>query len=195
MPATDPYVGEICAVAFGFAPPGWAVCDGSQLLIAQHQALYALLGTTYGGDGVTTFALPDLRGRSPVGSGQGGGLSPVGPGQAVGAERVSVLIDHLPPHSHPASLANASAKPAAHSGGGSLTNATGAVVANAITATGGVLPSFAPLSVANAAMADMAVRGEVSVGATGSGLPLPVRGPGLGITFLIALQGVFPSRG
>ncbi|MGC4393791.1 phage tail protein [Hydrogenophaga sp. T2] len=195
MPATDPYVGEICAVAFDFAPLGWAICDGSQLLIAQYRPLFTLLGTTYGGDGITTFGIPDLRGRAPVGAGQGNGLDPIGLGQAVGAERVAVLINHLPPHGHPASLSNASAQPGAFSGPGSLTNATGAVAANPVTSTGAVLPGFAPLSQANAGMAPAVVSGQVAVGNTGGGLPLPIRGPALGITYLIALEGVFPARG
>jgi len=111
----ESYIGTIMAVGFNFAPRGWAMCNGQVLSIAQNTALFSLLGTTYGGNGQTTFALPDLRGRTVVGAGQGNGLSPVVPGQVWGSENttatvngaVSLTIDaaHLPKHTHPVSIA------------------------------------------------------------------------------------------
>lgn len=96
----EPYVGTIGIFGFNFAPRGWAQCSGQLLAISQHQALFSLIGTYYGGDGRTTFALPDLRGRVPVNYGQGPGLSPYQVGQRGGAEQVPVTIQNLPSHSH-----------------------------------------------------------------------------------------------
>lgn len=97
----DPFIGEIRMFGFGFAPQGWALCNGQLLPIAQNAALFSLLGTTYGGDGQTTFALPDLRSRVPVGQGQGPGLSNYGQGQAGGAETVTLAAAQMPGHTHP----------------------------------------------------------------------------------------------
>jgi microcystin-dependent protein len=113
----DEYLGMIMPVAFNFVPRGWAACNGQLLSISQNSALFALLGTTYGGNGQTTFALPDLRGRTLVGMGQGTGLSPVNMGDLVGSNTttvaasgnamVSIDATHLPKHSHPVSIAGA----------------------------------------------------------------------------------------
>jgi microcystin-dependent protein len=96
----DPFVGTIGIFGFNFAPRGWAQCNGQLLSIAQYSALFSLIGTYYGGDGRTTFALPDLRGRVPVNYGQGPGLSSYQIGQRGGAEQVSITIPNLPAHSH-----------------------------------------------------------------------------------------------
>ncbi len=96
----DPFIGTIAIFGFNFAPRGWAQCSGQLLPIAQNTALFSLLGTIYGGDGRTTFALPDLRGRVPVSSGQGPGLSQYQMGQKGGAEQVNITIQNLPSHSH-----------------------------------------------------------------------------------------------
>src|SRR5487761_1961833 len=96
----QPYVGQIIAVGFNFAPVNWLLCDGSMQQISQFDALYSLLGTTYGGNGTTTFGLPDLRGRSPIGFGQGGGLSNYALGQIGGAERVTLTANQVGAHSH-----------------------------------------------------------------------------------------------
>jgi microcystin-dependent protein len=98
--ATEPFVGEIIAVPFDFAPKGWALCNGQILPIAQNTALFSLLGTTYGGDGKSTFALPNLEGRIQIGSGQGDGLALVDQGQIAGEERTTLLQNNLPSHSH-----------------------------------------------------------------------------------------------
>src|ERR1044071_219623 len=97
---SEPFVGEIRMVGFNFAPRGWAFCNGQQLPIAQNSALFSLIGATYGGNGTTTFALPDLRGRVPVGIGQGPGLTNVTLGQKFGGETNTLTVANLPAHSH-----------------------------------------------------------------------------------------------
>jgi microcystin-dependent protein len=96
----EPYLGQIISVGFGFAPAGWYPCDGRLLDISSNEALYALLGTTYGGNGQTTFALPNLNGRVPLGVGQGQGLSSYVPGEIAGTESVTLVEANTPPHTH-----------------------------------------------------------------------------------------------
>src|SRR6185503_4216533 len=105
----QPFLSEIKLVSFNFAPQGWAFCDGQLLPIAQNQALFSLLGTYYGGNGVTTFALPDLRGRLPMhtGSGPGPGLSPRSLGETGGTETVTLISTQMPAHSHSLQVDNA----------------------------------------------------------------------------------------
>src|SRR4051794_2715177 len=95
-----PWIGEIALVAFNFAPQGWAMCNGQLLAIGQNTALFSLLGTTYGGDGVNTFALPNLQSRVPLHFGQGSGLSAYALGQNVGAESVTLQTQQIPAHTH-----------------------------------------------------------------------------------------------
>jgi microcystin-dependent protein len=97
---SDPYIGEIRMVGFNFPPVGWALCNGQQLPIDQNSALFTLIGTTYGGDGQTTFNLPDLRGRFPLHWGQGPGLSPYVIGQVSGSEAITLTANQIPPHNH-----------------------------------------------------------------------------------------------
>ncbi|KAA9339761.1 phage tail protein [Hymenobacter busanensis] len=96
----SPYLGQICLVGFTFAPRGWALCNGQLLSISQHSALFRLLGTTYGGDGRSTFALPDLRNRTALGAGQGTGLSEYALGTQAGEATVTLKIDEVPAHAH-----------------------------------------------------------------------------------------------
>src|SRR5690348_9255473 len=103
----EPYLGDIYIFAGDFAPRGWAFCDGQLLPINQNQALFSILGTTYGGNGQTTFALPDLRGRAPVHFGQGPGLSSYALGQRAGSEGVALAQTEIPPHNHIVSGADA----------------------------------------------------------------------------------------
>ncbi|MCK7594970.1 phage tail protein [Pseudomarimonas salicorniae] len=97
---SEPYVGEIRMFAGNFAPAGWAFCDGQLLSISQNDALFSLLGTIYGGDGETTFGLPDLRGRLPIHAGSGPGLTPRTLGQGAGTESETLIANQLPPHTH-----------------------------------------------------------------------------------------------
>src|ERR1041385_5154353 len=97
---SQPFIAEIILVGFNFAPRGYALCNGQLLSIAQNSALFSLLGTTYGGNGTTTFALPDLRGRSPMHFGSGPGLTPRVQGEVFGTESVTILQSQMPPHNH-----------------------------------------------------------------------------------------------
>lgn len=169
---SDPFIGEIRMFAGNFAPVGWAFCDGQLQSIAQNNALFALIGTIYGGDGQTTFALPDLRGRVPISQGQGPGLSPRTIGQSFGVESVTLLQSHIPAHSH---SQVASTNPASLSAG----------------------PSGAPATPATNLYAGGnadAVMAQTAVASTGGSQPHSNMAPYLALNFIIALEGVFPSR-
>jgi len=169
--AQDYFLGQIIPVAFEFAPRGWAQCNGQLLSINQNQALFALLGTTYGGNGITTFALPDLRGRMIVGVGQGVGTANVTQGQSAGTETTSLLVSNLPNHVHAID---------ANSGAGTSSDPTNHVPAN----TGIVDKEYA--TTPNTTMG--------STGLTGGNVPIANMKPYTPVFYVIALQGVFPSR-
>lgn len=166
---SQPFLGEIRPVGFNFAPVGWAFCDGQLLSIDQNSALYALLGTTFGGDGVSTFALPDLRSRVPVGTGQGGGLQNYALGESFGSEVVSLNSTQVPAHSH-----------ALGAGGTATQNSPN----QAILGT-----AFRNVYAQSGGFVEMD-----PTGSTGDGLPHENRQPFLGVSFIIALEGIFPAR-
>jgi microcystin-dependent protein len=166
---SDPFLGEIKLVPYGFEPKGWAYCDGRELPINQNQALFSLLGTNFGGNGKTTFRLPDLRGRVPVGAGQAASGTTYALGEAGGVESVKLTVGQLPAHAH---AVRASSRAA-----------TTKKPAKAWPAGGG----------AYAATSDTAMAATM-VGRSGSGKPHDNRQPYLGLTYVIALQGIFPSR-
>lgn len=170
---SEPFLGEIRMFAGTYAPQGWAICDGSLLSIASYEALFTLLGTTYGGDGTGTFALPDLRGRVPVHQGQGPGLSPYVMGQAGGAEAVVLGVPQMAAHSHPAS--------------GSASAGTATTPAGNVWAANGSVKQFAPASAISGTMA------AGSVGPTGAGQPHENMAPFVAVSFIIALEGLYPS--
>jgi microcystin-dependent protein len=170
----EPFLGQIAIVPYNFAPIGWAFCQGQLLSIAQNTALFSLLGTTYGGDGRSTFGLPDLRGRVPVGQGQGPGLSVIELGQVGGAESVTLTVAQLPAHSHPLMAST--------------------LEAAVVSPTGSVLGSKARVPLYSGA-SDLTTMAPASIGETGGNQPVPVRDPYLGLNYIIALQGIFPSRG
>jgi microcystin-dependent protein len=174
---SQPYLGEICIFGFNFCPVGFAQAAGQLMSISQNTALFSLLGTYYGGNGTTTFALPDLRGRAPVGSGQGPGLSSIVPGQVGGSETVTLTVAQLPAHTHSAQLNVASA------------NGDTDVAASAV-------PARLPRSrIYSSGTPDATMKtGTVTVGSTGGSQPVSVRDPFLGLTYCIAIQGIFPSR-
>jgi len=170
----DPFLGEIQIYAFNFPPKGWATCDGQILAIAQNQALFSLLGTLYGGDGRTTFALPDLRERGPIHPGAGPGLSPYTQGQAGGSSTVALIQNQMPAHSHTLGVV-------AKSPGNQpmpIGNHFGVAPAGLGNTYGG------------------------SGGSGGSGVAIPPQGgaphnnlqPFLALSFCIALVGIFPPR-
>ena len=175
--AIDPFIGEIIMFGGNFAPRGWAFCNGQLLSISQNTALFALLGTTYGGNGQTTFALPDLRGRVPMHAGQGPGLADYSLGQRAGTESATLLVNNLPAHNHSVNAATAAPSPAPLSPTGNFL-APVARGAPPIYATG---PGNTQM---NAGM----------IGITGGSQPFPILQPYLTISFIIALQGIFPSR-
>ncbi len=171
---SEPYIGEIRLFGGNFAPAGWAMCDGQLLAISDYDALFALIGTTYGGDGQTTFALPDLRGRVPVhaGSAPGGGSYVIG--QAAGSETVTLTTNQLPAHTH---------TPLATSGTGTTANPTGAVFAAVSNQAVYVAGSPADVSMTSS-----------SLTSAGGSQPHDNTMPSLAITFIIALYGIFPSQ-
>jgi microcystin-dependent protein len=170
-----PFLGEIRMFGGNFAPRGWAMCNGQIMSISQNTALFSLLGTMYGGNGINTFALPDLRGRVPNHLGQGPGLSNYTQGQVGGTETVTLSSGNLPAHSHTVG---------AVATGGNQASPAGNLPA--IESTGTSLNYSS--SAANAAMS------TGMIGPSGQSLPVPVIQPYLTINYIIALQGIFPSR-
>jgi microcystin-dependent protein len=186
---SEPFVGEIRMVGFNFAPRGWAFCEGQLMPIAQNSALFSLLGTTYGGDGRNTFALPDLRGRSPVGMGNGPGLTAVNIGEKAGAEAVTLTVPQLPTHTPVVTVAVAI--PASSAG----TTVTAAPSDTAVL--GPVAAAGRPGTLYTTDAADTTLKpfnATATVAPIGGSLPVEIRDPYMGTNFIIALQGLFPSR-
>jgi len=175
---SEPFLSEIRIFSFGFAPKGWAFCNGQTLPINQNQALFSLLGTTYGGNGVSTFQLPNLQGRFPIHFGQGAGLSAYTLGQLGGEEAVTLTGAELPNHSH------------TPQGGGTATQGTpaGAVWAHAADLIYGA-PVGADTKVAVSGFMD-----PQAIGSAGGGQPHVNQPPFLTVNICMALQGIFPSR-
>lgn len=173
----DPFLAEIRIFSGNFAPRGWARCDGQILPIAQNTALFSLLGTTYGGDGVSTFALPDLQGSAPLQQGQGAGLTQRFLGEVGGEQAVSVIQSEMSPHSH-------SAQAAANANGAS-TDPT-----NQVWSKSSYIRSQVPLYKASG---DSSMSPN-AVSQAGAGQPHNNMMPYLAITFIIALQGIYPTH-
>jgi len=177
---SEPFLGQILLVGFNFAPVGWHLCDGSLMSISQNTALFSLLGTYYGGDGVTTFALPDLRSRVPLGMGQGQGLSPYTIGEMTGSESVTLLANQMPQHSH---LINADAAPAP----GAPSPANNYLA----TASAGGKPA----DIYSAKLTSPTTLNPNAVTLAGGSMPHTNIQPVLAMNYIIATQGVYPSRG
>jgi len=169
---STPYVGEIRLFAGNFAPQGWMLCQGQTLSIANNDVLFQLIGTTYGGDGQTTFSLPDLRGRVPVHQGQGPGTSPRTLGEVGGSETVTLLASQMPAHTH-----------ALHA---STALATGTAPGGALLAATSVA-SYDPGAAATAMAAS-------AVGLAGGNQPHENMAPTLTLNYIISLFGIFPSQ-
>lgn len=164
----DAFIGEIFLVSFDFAPRNWALCNGQLLPIAQNQALFALIGTTFGGNGTTNFALPDLRGRVAMGEGNAHVL-----GERTGAESVTLFANQMPAHTHAANCSSATGNQAAP-GGNTWAKST----------NDNLYSTAAPDTAMNAAVVQNA----------GGGQPHENRQPYLVLNYVIALAGIFPSR-
>jgi len=174
---SDQFVAEIRIFPFNFPPTGWAFCDGQLMPISQNTALFSLLGTTYGGDGKSTFALPDMQGNAPMQPGQGQGLSLRDLGEMSGVETVTLLQSEMPAHAHFFGRGKADA-------GDSITPVA------SVWAQAGAGRGAAALY---ALTADAAVN-PLSLGVAGGGLPHNNMQPYLTLNFCIALQGIFPQR-
>jgi microcystin-dependent protein len=177
---SEPFIGQIMMFAGNFAPRGWATCDGQLLSIAQNTALFSILGTTYGGNGQTNFALPDLRGRVSVHPGNGPGLSGYSLGQTGGSENATITSNQMPAHTHTAT-------------GTINTTATRADQQSPVNnfVAGGTSPGFATRS-DGSTMSGTSV--AVTVEQAGGSQPLPTLPPYNCVNFCIALEGIFPSR-
>ena len=178
---TSPYLGQITMFAGNFAPIGWALCNGQLLAISQNTALYQLLGTTYGGDGVSTFALPDLQCRLNVHQGTGLGLSTYVLGQLAGTENVTLLTGQMPQHTHSMNATAATATATKVAGnllpGVPTTGASPSLYTLVTTSS----PTFSPML-------------GTSCGTAGQSLPHSNQMPSLCLSFIIALEGVFPTQ-
>jgi len=165
-----PFLGEIKLFCGNFAPRGWALCDGQLMAISQATALFSLLGTQYGGDGQSNFALPNFQDRVPIHQGQGPGLSDYFIGQTGGSATETLTISQLPPHVHPIGTTSAAATTGSSTGGPALAVASTGVYGTAV---------------------NMAHMGSQLIGL---GQPHSNAQPYLGLNFIIALQGIFPSQ-
>jgi microcystin-dependent protein len=174
----DPFVAEIRIFPFNFAPRGWAWCDGQLLPLSQNTALFSLLGTTYGGNGKSNFALPDLQGRAPMHPGQGPGLSLHDLGETGGSETVTLLESEIPSHSHGAFVSGAAADEEGSK------NPSGLLP--------GVVQATAALYASNAA--NLVPMSDVALAPSGGDQPHNNMQPYLTFYFNIALQGVYPPR-
>lgn len=172
---SESYVGEIRPFAGNFAPLGWALCNGALMPIADNTALFSLIGTTYGGDGINTFALPDLQGRALIHQGTGTGLSTYVMGERVGVENVTLTTAQMPGHTHTFGASNAA--------GTTATPGPTAVLAG--TTAGYPIYDGTATPVALSAQA---------VTSAGGSLPHDNRQPYLAITYIISLFGIFPSQ-
>jgi microcystin-dependent protein len=209
----EPFIGEINYVAFNYAPNGWAQCDGQLLPISQYQALFALVGTTYGGNGTTNFAVPDMRGRVPVHQGQSStGLNyPIG--QKSGAEAITLTISNMPIHNHPATAVSTSTSQVAAGASATSTLKAANTAGNTNTAEGNAIASSpaltkiysttAPNVSMNAASIETSLSGVevttttntvVTVGNAGGSQPFSIMQPYTTVNCIIATEGVFPSR-
>lgn len=203
--ADSEYIGSVCATAANFCPNGYFQANGQLLPISQYTALFSLLGTTYGGDGRTTFALPDLRGRSAIGVGQGPGLSNVSLGEPRGTENTTLTINQMPIHTHAATFTPTGGNISGNlqvstQNGSSNTAAAGNYLATAVgpnrgdpgnkiyTGDGSNLVNLGGLQITGS------TGGTVSVGVAGASQPVSTVPPQLGLTYCINWSGVYPSR-
>lgn len=193
----DAFLGTVLAWAPTFAPRNWAYCNGQLLSISSNTALFSLLGTNYGGDGQTTFGLPDLRGRAVIGFGQGPGLSNYAQGTKGGSESVTLNTQQMPAHIHSAQLSSLSVQPVYSTDNAARdTPQQGDVPAKVGLPDGReFIPQNAYSDNSNTVNgASNSVGGEIQITSTGGGQPHENRQPYQVISWIIALQGIFPPR-
>lgn len=173
---SSPYVGEIRMFSGNFAPRGWAICEGQELRIADYDTLFLLIGTTYGGNGTTTFRLPDLRNRAPLGAGEGAGLTAAPLGQATGASGVTLTASDVPSHTHQVRGQN---------GSGTTKSPAGKLLARPSPSGGQFRPTGTTA---------MLAPGSVGSLGSGGGQAHENRQPYLAVNFIIALEGIYPAQ-
>jgi len=174
------YIGEVRLFAGNFAPRGWAICDGRQVSISNYEAAYTIIGVTFGGDGQYSFMVPDLRGRVPVGTGQGAGLN-ISLGQTGGSETVTMTPAQMPQHTH---TAIATIAFPAYSEGGNAGSPEGAVLGSLQGAYSTEAPDTNIAPAANSG----------SLSPTGNSLPFGILQPIMATNYIICLEGIYPSR-
>ncbi|MCH7412102.1 tail fiber protein [Belliella sp. R4-6] len=179
----EPLIGQIMMFAGTFAPKGWAYCEGQLISISQNQALYSILGNTYGGDGINNFALPDLRGRAPIHKGHGPGLSPINLGEQGGTEKVTLDMSNMPAHNHALNVSNSA---------GTSFNPEGNVPAASQFQENRQSPVINVNSY-NGNFPNTAMSPS-TISVQGGNQPFNSRNPYLGINYIIALEGVYPMR-
>lgn len=172
----------VTPVAYDFTPRYWMQCNGQLLAIAQNQALFSLLGTTYGGNGVNNFALPDLRGRVPLGTGTGGGIPPVTLGESTGSETATMTINNMPAHNHNGPI-TITPRVGANAEGSAASDNYPGMVTNGYSNT----PTVGTFTQGPHVI-------STTVGITGSSLPFEILTPYLTLNYVICTQGIFPSR-
>lgn len=175
------YIGEVRLFAGNFAPRSWSFCDGSSMSIAEYSALYAIIGDTFGGNGVTSFNLPDLRSRAAVGAGTGPGLSAITLGQAAGTETVTMSVPQMPAHNH---FASAVVSMPAYAGTDTLGSPTDAYLAGLAGAYSAEVPDthLAPIAA------------PIALSAVGMAVPFNIMQPITALNYIICVEGIFPSR-
>ncbi|MCU0434822.1 MAG: tail fiber protein [Bacteroidia bacterium] len=183
----EPYIGEIKLFSFGFAPKNYNLCAGQILSIANNSALFALLGTTYGGNGQTTFALPDLRGRFPISQGTGAGLPSHTIGERSGMSSVTLLSSNLPAHQH--GLTSMKVNITANN-----TVNESPTPESMVPGTNNSSLYFATTATAGVTMAPGVVQISGTTGIAGNNMPISIANPYLVMNYSIALYGIFPSR-
>jgi microcystin-dependent protein len=182
----DPILGTIIIFAGNFAPRGWAFCNGQLMAISQNTALFSILGTTYGGNGTQTFALPDLRGRVPIGSGQGPGLSDYVLGQLSGTENTTLTVNQMPSHNH---VATTTVKVNSQQG-----DQVTPVAASSISAVKDINGDPAKGFSSQPSSVNLDNSATTNVAVSGGNQPFSTLQPVLCVNYIIALQGIFPSR-
>ena len=195
--AMEVFMGTIQAFAFQFAPRGWTLCNGQTISIAQYNALFALLGTIYGGNGTSNFVLPNLQGRLLIGQGNGLGLTPRTIGEVSGTENVTATLNNLPNHTH--ALTGITASTALQLANPANNPVTTPTATNSFIGTSGTGPGAAAIYSDQLGASPIPLKGVTTsvsgtVAATGNGFPMAVMNPFLAINFSIALEGLFPSR-